>query len=46
MNFWDTFVPTFIANVLALLIFGSFWASLNRGARRQLVNIVGVVEFA
>ena len=44
MDFWDTFLPTFLANILALLLFGSFWASLNRRARRRLRYIANSVS--
>ena len=44
MDFWDTFLPTFLANVSALLIFAISWASLNRRTRRQLRYIVRSVS--
>ena len=44
MDFWDTFWPTFLANVTALLIFAISWASLNRRTRRQLGYIARSVS--
>ena len=44
MDFWDTFWPTFLANVSAFLIFAISWASLNRRTRRQLGYIARSVS--
>ena len=44
MEFLDTFLPTFLANLLALVPFGLFLAWLNRETRMRLAKFGSVVD--